>query len=223
MDDILRQLSAPFDPRSVHWRPGSMTKDKKKTQALAYLDARDVMARLDGVCGAMWQCQYTPMPNGSTCASIGILIDGHWVWRSNGAGETKVEGEKGGYSDAMKRAAVLWGVGRYLYAIRSPWVLVDEYKQILPQEMAKLRNLLDKSTVHVEKPPLQLVTEDVPKGDAWAAAMQDLKNAIPGGRIAVERCEDGHRMLVQAWPDSHRSDYAEAYHRALTKALEVAA
>lgn len=40
---------------------------------------------------------------------------------SNGAGETQVEGEKGKFSDAFKRAAVLWGVGRYLYYLPNTW------------------------------------------------------------------------------------------------------
>ena len=36
--------------------------------------------------------------------------------------ETQVEGEKGRYSDAFKRAAVLWGVARYLYYLPNEWV-----------------------------------------------------------------------------------------------------
>ena len=58
------------------------------------------------------------------CCRIGIKIDNEWVWRSNGAGETQVEGEKGKFSDAFKRAAVLWGVGRYLYYLDNTWVKI---------------------------------------------------------------------------------------------------
>ena len=37
-------------------------------------------------------------------------------------GDTGTEGEKGAISDAFKRAAVKFGVGRYLYEIKSGWI-----------------------------------------------------------------------------------------------------
>jgi hypothetical protein len=142
--EILAALAAPFDPAQVSWRVGSMSKDKSKAKALAYIDARDVMRRLDEVMGADWQCEYVPMPNGTTCCKISLRIDGEWRSRSNGAGATDIEGEKGGFSDAFKRAAVLWGVGQYLYDVDSPWVRVNEWKQIDDADMPRLRGLLAK-------------------------------------------------------------------------------
>ncbi len=115
---ITEQLKQPFNPGVIHWRIGATTQDKSKGIALAYVSARDVMKRLDDVCGDSWQVDY-PFEG---CCRIGIKIDDEWVWRSNGAGETQVEGEKGRYSDAFKRAAVLWGIGRYLYYLPNEWV-----------------------------------------------------------------------------------------------------
>jgi len=115
---ITQQLKEPFNPGVIHWRVGTTTQDKSKGTALAYIDARDAMKRLDDVCGDGWQVEY-PFEG---CCRIGIKIDGEWLWRSNGAGETNVEGEKGRYSDAFKRAAVLWGIGRYLYYLPNEWV-----------------------------------------------------------------------------------------------------
>ena len=51
MKDIFQRLSAPFPPDRVSWRIGSTTKDKTRGMALAYIDARDVMERLDNVVG----------------------------------------------------------------------------------------------------------------------------------------------------------------------------
>src|SRR3546814_8564681 len=52
-------LSKPFPPSAVSWRSQSLTKDGTKALALAYIDARDVMRRLDDVCGpAGWQDSY---------------------------------------------------------------------------------------------------------------------------------------------------------------------
>lgn len=119
------KLSAPFPPDRVSWRVGSTTADKKKGMALAYIDARDVMQRLDDVCGpGGWQREY-PHANGKTVCSIGIKIGDEWIWKADGAGDSDVEAEKGALSDAFKRAAVSWGIGRYLYDVDSPWVDIE--------------------------------------------------------------------------------------------------
>ena len=119
------KLRAPFPPERISWRVGSTTQDKKKGLALAYIDARDVMQRLDDVCGpAGWQRQY-PHANGKTVCAIGIKVGDEWIWKADGAGDSDVEAEKGALSDAFKRAAVSWGVGRYLYDIDSPWVEIE--------------------------------------------------------------------------------------------------
>ena len=130
MSDIWKQLKEPFEPALIHWRIGATTKDKTKGIGLAYIDARDVMKRLDDVLGVDgWQCRYPY----AGCCEIGIVnpATNEWMWKANGAGETDVEGEKGQYSDAFKRAAVMWGVGRYLYYLPNVWVELDSYKRII--------------------------------------------------------------------------------------------
>lgn len=118
---ITERLKEPFDPSVVHWRIGHKSKDGTSAMVLAYVDARDVMKRLDDVMGDDWQNRY-PYEG---CCEIGLKINGEWLWRANGAGETNVEGEKGQYSDAFKRAAVNWGVARYLYYLPTTWVKLD--------------------------------------------------------------------------------------------------
>lgn len=119
-------LKEPFDGKVIHWRVGATNNEKTKGLALAYINARDVMKRFDDVCGDQWQVEYPFIG----CCRIGLEINGQWLWRSNGAGETQVEEEKGQYSDAFKRAAVLWGVGRYLYYLPHVWVDLDQYRNI---------------------------------------------------------------------------------------------
>lgn len=123
---VLSALAKPFPKEAVHWRVQGTPYERNGTfsaMALAYLDARDVMDKLDDVCGPEnWQDEYSVTPNGLTICRIGIRINDEWVWKSDGAGETAVEGKKGGISDALKRAAVHWGIGRYLYRLDSPWV-----------------------------------------------------------------------------------------------------
>lgn len=125
---LQQKLEMPFPPKSVSWRVGRKSKDGKSAMLLAYIDARDVMERLDRACGfENWQCRYTLADNGVLICEIGIRINGDWIWRANGAGDTQVEAEKGKCSDAFKRAAVLWGIGRYLYGLPSPKVAINEY------------------------------------------------------------------------------------------------
>lgn len=128
----LKALAAEFPREVVHWRAQSLTKNGDKAMALAYIDARDVYERLDEVCGPEgWQCRYSHAEGkgGKTVCEIGIKINDEWVWKANGAGDSDIEGEKGALSDALKRAAVCWGIGRYLYDMPSPWVPCKTYER----------------------------------------------------------------------------------------------
>lgn len=129
--NLEQQLAAPFPVSRIHWRVGARTKDKSKGIALAYIDARDVMKRLDDVVGGLnWQNRYTHVTDKGVVCEIGIRVNDEWLWRANGAGDTQVEAEKGAMSDAFKRAAVLWGIGRYLYALPNTWCELEGGQRI---------------------------------------------------------------------------------------------
>lgn len=136
----LRKLKAPFTAKQIHWRVGRITNANDKAIPFGYLDARDVMQRLDEVCGmGGWQVEY-PFPG---CCRIGIKVGTsekpEWVWKSNGAGASDIEGDKGIFSDAFKRAAVLWGIGQYLYDLpNTNWFPINEYKQFEKNTIAEL-------------------------------------------------------------------------------------
>lgn len=157
MTDLTEKLAAPFDPVIVSWRLGPTNRDKTKGMALAYIDARDVMRRLDEVCGPEnWQDEYPWSDGKRVVCRIGIKIGytqpgqypDEWIWKADGAGDTDTEGEKGALSDAFKRAAVKWGIGRYLYDVDSPWVEIAQRGNsyiIAEGEYAKLRARLPRS------------------------------------------------------------------------------
>jgi len=175
MDDVFARLAAPFPPDAVSWRVGSTTKDKAKGMALAYIDARDVMDRLDEVLGPdSWSDSYDVHGPRVICTlSLRLGEGGDWVSKSDGAGDTAVESEKGAISDAFKRAAVKWGVGRYLYSLPSPWVQLYNGR-IADGELPKLEALL-----RGQKPP--------PPADpsrAIAGPVKNLGEAEGGGKKA---------------------------------------
>lgn len=126
-------LATEFPREAVHWRVQGQPYPRDGSyyaMALAYIDARDVMDKLDAAVGPEnWQDSYTETPSGRVICTLSIRIDGEWVSKSDGAGGTQVEAEKGGVSDALKRAAVKWGIGRYLYRLDSPWVRCEVKKK----------------------------------------------------------------------------------------------
>jgi hypothetical protein len=188
-----------------------MKADKTKGMALAYIDARDVMRRLDEVMGADWQCEYVPMPNDTCCCRIGLKIDGEWRWRSNGAinlsdsqkPEAKEMAEKGSYSDAFKRAAVLWGVGTYLYDLGATWVTVEPRGQsyVIPAgELSRLAGILRRgSPVTALTPPTAPARETMVEAvDPVAAVDPRLKPAPARTPMTTARDSDAVRRLILA-------------------------
>lgn len=145
---LMLELREPLPPSKVSWRVARVVDDKGdtgKAQVLAYIDARDVMERLDYICGLDgWQCRYSHTANKTVC-DIGIKINGEWLWKSDGAGDTDVEAEKGALSDAFKRAAVRWGIGRYLYDLGNNYAEVTKRGKtwfITPEGQKTLEKLL---------------------------------------------------------------------------------
>jgi hypothetical protein len=120
------------------WRVQSFSKNKPMAQCVAYIDARDVMKLLDEVCGVEnWQDEYYSVNNMLFC-KIGIKINevksmyklelDEWRWKSDTGSESNMEKEKGHSSDAFKRAAVKWGIGRFLYDLPIQYVDANEIK-----------------------------------------------------------------------------------------------
>lgn len=122
--DIFEQLRAPFPPELVSWRAQHVY--GSKALALAYIDARDVMRRLDETVGpACWTDTYEETPSGRVICHLSLKIEDEWIMKCDGAGDSDIEGAKGGISDAFKRAAVKWGIGRYLYDTPTVWAPCD--------------------------------------------------------------------------------------------------
>lgn len=130
----LSKLDDPFAPDDIEWRIQQAGKsgDKIWAKVLAYVTNRAIMKRLDEVCGkAGWRNEYRDIPNnGGVECGISIKFDGEWITKWDAAENTQVEAVKGGRSGAMKRAAVQWGIGRYLYLLEEGFATVStERKQ----------------------------------------------------------------------------------------------
>ena len=104
MNPVEIALKRPFAPHKLRWRKGGGSKE------LVYITARDVMDRLDEVCGINgWQTNFDYL------------------------------------GDALKRAAVQFGIGRYLYhpnafdANKNPasWATPEGYDALMEKRHGK--------------------------------------------------------------------------------------
>jgi hypothetical protein len=108
LNDLKKEMAYKWKPQTCGEYGATM---------VAYIDARHVQDMLDDVCGAEnWQNKYEVVNNNLFC-QIGIKCDGEWVWKSDCGTESNMEKVKGEASDAFKRAAVQWGIGRFLYSL----------------------------------------------------------------------------------------------------------
>ncbi len=130
--NVGEQLREPFPVKVLGWKPQAVKGNR--ALAVAYIDARDVMQRLDDVVGVgNWQDDYKFLEGGQVMCRLSVRIGGEWVTKCDVGGESeqpdKGDREKAAVSDALKRAAVKFGVGRYLYSMPSAWCDFDPVKK----------------------------------------------------------------------------------------------
>jgi hypothetical protein len=129
---ITDALSAPFEPREIKFKP-QMVKNNKAL-AIAYIDVRLIEDRLDDVLGVEnWQDEYDILPDGSVTCRLRINLGGQWIAKMDvGSPSEQPDGGdrlKAAFSDALKRTAVKFGIGRYLYRLPAQWVDYDPAKK----------------------------------------------------------------------------------------------
>jgi hypothetical protein len=122
------KLKVPFPEKDIEWRIQSAGKTGDRTWArvLAYVTNRAIMARLDDVCGpANWKNEFKEWIGKGVLCGISIKVEGEWITKWDGAEETAIDSTKGGLSASMKRAAVQWGIGRYLYDLEAGYAVIS--------------------------------------------------------------------------------------------------
>lgn len=107
------------------WRVQSFSKNKPQATCVAYIDSRDVQDMLDANC--VWSDRYYS-EGGLLFCEITIYADGREYKRSDTGSESQAEAQKGHSSDAFKRAAVKFGVGRFLYSLGMQYLPANEKK-----------------------------------------------------------------------------------------------
>ena len=151
VDDLYKKLCAPFADEDIEWRVGNtnqksvarQTGDPKarptKGMMLPYVQNRAIMNRLDETVGMDgWHPVFKELHKGIVCR-LTLRIGENWISKEDGADPTNIEATKGGCSLAMKRAAVQFGIGRYLYDAETVWVDLDELGRPKTKPVLKLK------------------------------------------------------------------------------------
>ena len=128
--DLFASLAAPFAEQEVRSRA-------QAGRQLHYITARTAMNRLDGVLGPEnWWDEYLPSENSVQCRLTVRLPDGATVTKADAGGYAGMadqgDDDKSGFSDAFKRAAVKFGVGRYLYRDGVPAFVRERESVVAP-------------------------------------------------------------------------------------------
>lgn len=129
MDINFQALAAPFPSQDIEWRiqQAGAKNGRPWAKCLAYVTNRAIMERLDTVVGpANWSNRFEVGPGGGILCGIAIRIGDEWITKWDGAENTDIEAVKGGLSGAMKRAAVQWSIGRYLYKLEEGWANIHD-------------------------------------------------------------------------------------------------
>lgn len=172
-------------PDEIEVRVGQIF--EKGVSMLLYKNARTDMQILDETYGAMnWQKDYKEIKGNLYCG-IGVwdADKAQWVWKWDCGTESNTEKEKGEASDAQKRSAVNWQVGRELYT--SPFIFLPVATVPIGNGKYRLNNPRELNGIYVSK----INTEEV------------------NGKLKITELElsqkaQGRAMVVYKWKEGDK-------------------
>lgn len=223
------QLSRAFDGKELKFFPVAKSRDGKTARVGSYIDARAVMERLDEVMGPEgWSTSYRcidPADKAVEC-TLSLSLGGQWVSKSDvgycndakDADNAEKEPWKAAYSDALKRAAVQFGIGRYIYSLKlvKDWLPIDEYGRFTeqPQLMGTTRQGEGNATPTASlasthdpaaPPPKRKNQYEVLADMGYSRDEVDQKSqAMFGNRIPSQLNADERKRLVIALEDAKK-------------------
>ena len=127
-----QKLLLPFPASDIEWRTAYTNTEKTKGFAVPFVNSRAIQERLDEIFGPEnWQNEFAVSPSAEDNSSAYVCTisvyspeRNEWIKKSDGSGATDIEPVKGGLSGALKRAASVLGIGRYLYSLEGKWVYI---------------------------------------------------------------------------------------------------
>ena len=217
LDAIAAALSAPFEASEVKFKPQTVAGNR--ALAIPYVDARVVMDRLDAVLGVWgWEDRYQPQADGSVLCQLTVRVGDRTTTKSDVGGQSEQPDEgdrdKAAVSDALKRAAVKFGIGRYLYRQKPQWCDYDPAKRqfvrppALPPAAQPAAAIQAKQPARAESAPMEaeaeptnrqrLKAKDAELARAGLCRAGDLIKHVWAALKPVHG-DDAHAWDAQAW------------------------
>lgn len=209
------QLADPFPASGVLWRAGSVSRDKKRAQALAYAEPRVYEDRLNDVLGPDWSCRFTTWGEQRLICELTVRFEDdsgelREITRTSSgefdSGDRVAQGTAA-EAQAFKRACSKFGLGRYLYDLPAAWVGYDENSRRLtetpnlpnwalpkpvPKPASNLTSNPGSSNLASAKPAATKTTPEpkllaTPQGDEATAAQPESPTLSQGRADAMQR------------------------------------
>jgi hypothetical protein len=146
--ELYQKLREPFELRYINWKINNYSSDKSKAMITFHLDARAVQHRLNKVLGVEgWSFSFSELErdqgvhgkltvyffnkNAANASGRDECIVQDVTREDVGYASTteKDEWYKDAVSDALKRCAVHFGVGHFLYALPHFWIDLEKPAQ----------------------------------------------------------------------------------------------
>lgn len=192
---------------------------------LKYITARTVQNRLDDVLGPeCWWARFSPTgDNGVLCTLSIMLPDGRVIEKQDAGGFAGMsdagDDEKSGHSDALKRAAVMFGIGRYLYRDGSPYYGAGDPQTPGPQSPDRQQHRDPEQNQRQSQPPpspsrqtnydkfrLPTVRADKNVVYAWVMGMQEhFKIDLLGSANEIAKAK-GYPKNFRDWTQDQSND-----------------
>lgn len=208
--ELAERLAAPFEPTELKFRAGSVS--GSRAQALVYVNARVVQDRLDDVMGVFgWQDSYELLDAGNVVCTLRLRVGEEWVAKMDVGGPSMQPDSgdkcKAAFSEALKRAAVKFGIGRYLYRFPLQWMDYDPQK----------KQLIGKPTI----PAWALPAPSQPAAPVPAKPAQQQANGSQSPQTLAElfdRIATKESELIAQWDNIVKGELIEHVRQAIINA-----
>lgn len=143
IESVIEALGQPFPVSDIEWKPGALNRERTKALALAYVDSRAYIQRLNLV-APDWEDRYvvTTLPDriivvcSLTIGGITRTGDGEaLLFHQDRNGDTQPEANPltTASAQAFKRACVKFSLGAYLYSLPQTWCDYDDKSRRITQ------------------------------------------------------------------------------------------
>lgn len=143
VQEALDLLTAPWHPDDIKIKVQGRNKDRSKGFIVPYVEGNAIRERLDAAVGFQnWTAIYTPIlsETPSVKCRLSLALSGADKKGPEGLEITKEnigtgEDHKNACTDSLKRAAMEFGIGRYLWECPQVWINLDD-RGFIPDEPA---------------------------------------------------------------------------------------